>query len=555
MKDLGRNKMIRIYLMLLVGLFAVSGYAKKPNVVYILADDQGWGDVGYHDPTIYTPNLDTLSGEGIRLEHYYVHPQCTPTRVALLTGRYPHRFGPQASTAGSNEQAIPYGTPTLASLLKSAGYETALIGKWHLGSVRSQGPYFWGFDYSYGCLAGGCDNYTHLYKYSKNNPYSHTWHRNGVLFPDSEKGERYEEGRHTTDLITEDAIKFIRRKHEKPFFLYLAHTAPHTPHQEEEKWYSDPEGKLAKLDKKRQTFAAVLHHLDSAVGQVADVLKETGQWENTIVIYSSDNGGMPSAGASNANLKSSKKHVYEGGVRVPAWVSWPAQLKQGVINEPMHVTDWVPTLCGIAGVKSLPEQLDGIDILPLLQGKTAPQCHNRNFYWAWGSSAPFVRQAVRMDHWKLVNEKASKKNTPWELYNVLNDPSEATDLADQHPEKVVSMLDYLKTAATQDVLEDLPSIWIDAPETASAGEPVLCMIHCTIELDLPPSAIVIKGAETVRFIKAQKPKKRLKGVACSYELELKPLGKQISISVQGAVAKTNAGIPNQACKPVICEVK
>ena len=298
----------RITVAVCAALFATVSFAyeikepnKRPNILFILTDDQGWGDVGYNDPTIYTPNIDRLSGEGIRLNRHYVHPQCTPTRVALLTGRYPSRFGTHATWAGGNDQAIPYGTPTLASLLKSVGYDTALIGKWHLGSVSSQGPKYWGFDYSYGCLAGGCDNYTHLYKYSDKNPYSHTWHRNGVLIADSEGGELYEAGKHTTDLLTKDAIRFIEKERDKPFFLYLAHTAPHTPLQEEKKWFNDSEGKLEKLGKKRRLFAAVLHHLDDAVGQVAQALKNTGQWENTIVIYSSGNGAI---NGSNGSLRS-----------------------------------------------------------------------------------------------------------------------------------------------------------------------------------------------------------------------------------------------------------
>ncbi|MFK7811357.1 MAG: sulfatase-like hydrolase/transferase [Maribacter sp.] len=436
----------------------------QPNIIYIIVDDQGWGDIGYNDKGLYTPVLDRLAEQNTRLDYHYVHPQCTPTRVALLTGRYPQRFGTQATFAGSNDQAIPYGTPTIASLLKTQGYETALIGKWHLGSVPSQGPNHWGFDYSYGCLAGGCGNYDHLYKFAPNNPYSHTWHRNEELIADSESGDYLEEGKHTTDLITKDAISFITKKHKNAFFLYLAYTAPHTPLDEEEKWFHDPDGKIMKIQHSgRRLFAAVLHHLDNSIGQVMSALEASGNSNNTIVVYSSDNGGidrrientngmLEKGYSSNGKLRSGKTHVYEGGIRVPAWIRWPGNLKKGIVKTPMHIADWLPTLCKIAGVKDLPDNLDGQNVMPMLQGESMKE---RNFYWAWGKEYPQPRQSIRQGEWKLVQDQNS---IDWELYHVIDDSQEKKDLAKEHPEKVQNLLKVLENEMEKDLKGRMPSI-------------------------------------------------------------------------------------------------
>lgn len=513
-----------LYFLIFLWLAATTWANERPNIMIILTDDQGWGDVGYNDPAIYTPNIDQLSASGIRLLQHYVHPQCTPTRVALLTGRYPSRFGTHATFAGGNDQAIPYGTPTLASLLKTVGYETALIGKWHLGSVPSQGPNYWGFDYAYGCLAGGCDNYTHLYKHAPDNPYSHTWHRNGVLIPDSEQGNRYEEGKHTTDLITKDALRFIHQKRDKPFFLYLAHTAPHTPLQEEEKWFTDPEGKLQKLDKERKLFAAALHHVDDAIGKVAQALKISGQWENTIVIFSSDNGSVE---GSNGLLRGQKTHVYEGGIRVPAWVSWPARLKPDSINQPMHISDWLPTLCHVAGVETLPDNLDGRDMLPLLEGKKIP----RDFYWAWGRDKfPLPRRAVRVGDWKLVTHTSKNKDSRWELFDLANDPYEKFDLAEKHPERVKSLRAFLNQQQLQDAKIPMPSFWIDVPDSSESGKRIQGRLNSPYEIAMEASMLKIEGADLLKFGEAEPVE--LKGVVVSAPFELMPTANRVSIGVK-----------------------
>ena len=193
----------------------------KPNIVILVADDMGWADVGYHGSTIRTPNIDRLQKRGVELDRFYVAPMCTPTRAALLTGRYWSRFG---NTKASNERVLPWDTVTLSKALKEEGYRTSISGKWHLGSKPEWGPRKFGFDQSYGSLAGGINPWNHLYKYG---PYSKTWHRNDQLI--EEKG-------HVTDLLTNDAIRFIKEKKETPYLLYVAYTAVHTPFDEPAKW-------------------------------------------------------------------------------------------------------------------------------------------------------------------------------------------------------------------------------------------------------------------------------------------------------------------------------
>ena len=210
--------MIRFFL-LPAFLISAQIFGDQPNVIIILTDDQGWGDVGYNNPKVYTPNIDKLANSGALFTNHYVMAQCTPTRAALMTGRYPSRFGPHA-TAASTKPAFPKGTPTIASMLKSQGYDTCLSGKWHLGSSPDHGPNYFGFDQSYGCLSGAVGNYNHGYR---KGPLFHTWHRNHELIEGSENGV------HTTQLITDDAIRFIREKRDNPFFLYLPYTAVHTP--------------------------------------------------------------------------------------------------------------------------------------------------------------------------------------------------------------------------------------------------------------------------------------------------------------------------------------
>ena len=249
------KRVITICLCLISGLGVRA--AEKPNIICIITDDQGWADIGYNNPDkVYTPNLDKLASEGAVLENHYVMPQCTPTRVAMFTGRYPGRFG-RTPLKAANDKCFPVGTPTVARMLKEAGYKTHLMGKWHMGSDPENGPNHHGFDYSYGSLAGAVGMYDHRYREGK---WYEAWHRNHKIIPG------YENGRHATDLIAEDAIRIIGQDHKKPYFMMLTFHAPHTPldergefvdtptqldpenpqrwlNEDKIRWFNDPDGK------------------------------------------------------------------------------------------------------------------------------------------------------------------------------------------------------------------------------------------------------------------------------------------------------------------------
>ena len=439
----------------------------RPNVVVILSDDQGWADIGYNNSRVYTPNLDMLAGSGAKFLNHYVMPQCTPTRVALMTGRYPSRFGPSAQQA-NNIPAFPLGTPTLAEMFQEHGYETFISGKWHLGSTPEHGPNHFGFDESYGSLTGAVGMYDHRYHAKNDTPYDPTWHRNHVIIPG------YENGKHVTDLTSEEAVRFILRKRSSPFFLYLPFHAPHTPldergdfsdtptqpdpvnperwlNEDQIRWFNDPEGKIqAEASRDKRLLLAAVYHLDFAVGRVLSALRKAGVHENTIILFSSDNGpwvnnsggGYPdNYPLKNYNqpdkLRGRKLDVWEGGIHVPAFIHWPKKIAPQEVKETVHIVDWLPTLVSLLGVKS--DDLhpwDGINLLPHLTNRTSIPA--RDFYWVWNSK--INRWAVRSGNWKIVKYgRGEPKMSQWELFDLSNDPEEQEDLAQTHPEKVAEM--------------------------------------------------------------------------------------------------------------------
>jgi arylsulfatase A-like enzyme len=439
-----------VLLAMLLWVSAVEA-AQPPNIVFIVADDLGWADVGYHNPQMRTPRIDRLVREGVELDAHYVQPECTPTRVALLSGRYPSRFG-RHCTQASNDKALPDGTPTLASLLRAAGYETALVGKWHLGSKPEWGPNHFGFDYSYGCLAGATGMFDHRYRLTRPE-FSRTWHRN----------ERYvdEEG-HVTDLATREAVAWIEKERQGPFFLYVPFQSVHTPLVEEDRWM-EQNRHIEHAD--RRLFAAAVTHLDDAVGQVVDALERSGQRENTLVVFTSDNGAQEQhAGnaypapdpkltdfSSNEPLRGRKTEVYEGGIRVPAFVSWPSRLKPGIRSMPMHAVDWLPTVLAVVGVDPQATWLlDGLNMWPALAGNVAgggAAQRERTLYWVWGNRRQ--RVALRQGPWKMLRPAAE---APLELYNVIDDPYEKVDLAGKMPQKLAELRERLEAERAKDAL-------------------------------------------------------------------------------------------------------
>lgn len=412
----------------------------KPNIVLILADDLGYGDVGWLGGPYKTPHLDQLAKQSVRLMQHYSLPVCSPTRAALLSGRFNSRFG---CTNPQNPRVFPYDTVTLASALKSVGYDTALIGKWHLGSKPEWGPQKFGFDYSYGSLAGGVTSYTHVYK---TGPFAKTWHRNGTFI--EEKG-------HVTDLITQEAVGFITQKRKGPFFLYVPYTAVHLPIDEPQEWL-DRYPKDESLAVRQ--YGACVSHLDDGVGQILAALDKTGVRENTVVLFISDNGGSTGtenndtqyAGqhpsfkipARNGPLRGKKGQLYEGGIRTPGLIAWPGQLSARDEYAPIHVADWFPTFARLAGYQPKVDlKWDGSDRWPILTGQVPAEV--RVLYWL-GPNANSL--ALRQGDFILICQNQKDD----ELYNLATDPGQKTNLAAKHPEKVKELLELLKKVRARD---------------------------------------------------------------------------------------------------------
>ncbi len=422
-----------VFLLFITWCYSQGSSDNKPNILIIIPDDLGWSDVGYHGSEIKTPNIDKLAKTGIKLEQHYVMPTCTPTRVSLMTGKFPSRYGITSPDYG---EVIDLGDPTLASILAKNGYFTAIVGKWHMGSPPYT-PMKYGFKSSYGYFDGQIDPYTHEYKSGRKN-----WHRNDKLI---------EEEGHVTDLLTNEAIRIIEEAREEPFFLYLAHQVPHSPLNEPEEWtslYDD-----VALHPTRKLFAASVTHMDAGIGKILDALERTGKRESTLILFLSDNGGQHSwqddeqyHGAyadiphevlgNNFPLRGWKGDVYEGGIRTPAIANWMGTLNPGQIDQPFHMTDWLPTLCNLAGIDNELRSLnpDGKNIWPVVSGKQATMEHP--IYWKTNQA-----YAVRDGDWKLVVHRNA--DLP-ELYNLKENFREDRDLAKDHPDKVKDLTELLE---------------------------------------------------------------------------------------------------------------
>lgn len=421
--------------------------AKRPNVVFLIADDLGWSDVAFHGGKVPTPHLDRLRSEGVELTRHYVAPVCSPTRTALMTGRYWSRFG---VTSPQNEQALPFGTVTLAAALKQCGYDTCLAGKWHLGSKPEWGPNRFGFDHSYGSLAGGVGPYDHRYKKGE---HSATWHRNGELV---------EEQGHVTDLVAGEAVKWLGQRGGAPFLLYVAFTAVHLPVKEPREWLDRvPPGIAGEVPRH---YAACVAHLDDAVGRIVRAVDESGKGGETLIVFTSDNGGSvsenndakyPADGypegklpGSNAPLRGKKGDLYEGGVRVPTVARWTGAIPAASSCEaPLHISDWMPTIAALAGFEGgAALKWDGIDAWPAISGGGAPP--DRTIY----SAGPgFRARSLHRGGWKLIaSGAAGAAGGKRELFDLANDPGETRDLAALEPAKLAELEAVLEAAAAAD---------------------------------------------------------------------------------------------------------
>lgn len=422
----------RFAVALLAVFVPVAAQGAKPNIVHIVADDLGWKDVGFNGcADIKTPHLDKLAAGGAKFTQFYAQSMCTPTRAALMTGRYPFRYGLQTmvipGTAG-------YGLDTsewlMPQCLKEAGYNTAIIGKWHLGHADLK---YWpkqrGFDYAYGATIGELDYYTHGDA--------------GVLDWFRDNKPVHEEG-YTTTLIGDDAVKYINAQSpEKPFYLYLAFNAPHTP-------YLAPQETVAKYasiaDPTRRTYAAMVDCLDENIGKVVAALEKKGVRDNTLIVFHSDNGGTRNAmfagqmadvskikiPCDNGPYHEGKGSLYEGGCRVAAFANWPGQIKAQAVDGIIHVVDLYPTLAKLAGASTDKcKPLDGVNVWEVIaENKASPR--SEVIY----NIEPF-RGAVRQGDWKLIWRTLIP--TSVELYNLAQDPYEKNNLAAAHPDKVAAL--------------------------------------------------------------------------------------------------------------------
>ena len=445
---------------------------RQPNIIFILADDMGYGDFSaFNNGLSSTPALDALMQESVCFSHQYTaSPVCNPSRACLMTGRYPHRTGSIDTLEWRGLERLALREKTLADVLQAAGYATGLIGKWHLGAFdRRYHPLQRGFDESV-CFRGGMHDY-------------YQWRL--------EYDERIEraDGRYLTDVWSDEAVRFIERHEREPFFLHLAYNAPHTPLQAPEEDIA-PFLESGSFNRGVSTLYGMIQRMDRGVARILETLKKRGLEENTIVVFTSDNGpqlsgqGENNLDRFNCHLHGAKGSVYEGGIRVPLILRWPAGVDGGRrIDDMIHFSDWFPTLLAMAGA-SMPDglELDGVNALPLVRGEAGPGCVKR--FWQWNRYTPLVtcNAAVRDGDWKLVRPAldaamAAPCTGPWlhvsmyepehfiengllaepeppreipappepELYNIAIDPLEQTNLAARHPDKVQRLLRELET--------------------------------------------------------------------------------------------------------------
>ncbi|MBC8469929.1 MAG: sulfatase-like hydrolase/transferase [Planctomycetes bacterium] len=368
--------------------------ARKPNVILIFTDDQGTIDVNcYGSKDLYTSNLDRLAKEGTRFTQFYVGaPVCSPSRAALMTGRYPQGAGvPGNVSSQPGHTGMPTEQITIAEMMKSAGYTTGHVGKWHLGYTPETMPNGQGYDSSFGHMGGCIDNYSHFFYWS--GPNRHDLWRNGR--------EVWHDGEFFGDLMVDECKKFINENKEQPFFLYWAINMPHYPLQGKEKWRK----KYQHLDTPRRMYAAFISTMDEMVGKIIDHLDESGLRENTLIIYLSDHGHSVeertfSGGGSSGDFRGHKFTLWEGGLRVPCIVSWPGRIPQNAVRNQTAVSiDWMPTIAQYCGLKPPEHKIDGKSIVSIIDSPDAPSPHkvihwqtNRGKHWA-----------VREGNWKLVH--------------------------------------------------------------------------------------------------------------------------------------------------------
>ena len=423
----------------------------KPNFIIFLTDDQGYGDLSCMGATDFrTPNLDRMANSGVRFTDWYSNsPVCSPSRAALLTGRYPGNAGVRSILAGHRTATgLPSEVPTIAYALKKLGYYTAMSGKWHLGLADGSRPENHSFDDWFGFMAGCIDFYSHIFYWQMNRDGRSQFHdlwENGT--------EIYRDGEYFTELITEYAVKYIREsiRQNKPFFLYIPYNAPHYPMHAPAKYVE----RFPKLSWDRQIMAAMLSAVDDSVGQILNEVERQGLLDNTFTYFQSDNGPSretrnwldgtqdPYYGGSAGRLKGHKFSLYDGGIRSPGIMSWPDRIPPlQVISEPGVAMDVFPTFVSAAGGNMSDYQLDGKNILPMLtDGEPSP---HEAIFWEMGAQT-----AVRRGKWKLVLKGQLVEGTSAEnevhLANLETDMEERNNLKDEYPDLTAALTQLAQT--------------------------------------------------------------------------------------------------------------
>jgi arylsulfatase A-like enzyme len=406
---------------------AGGGSAGRPNVLVILVDDLGYGDLScYGAKDTRTPNIDGLFSAGIRVDPFYANcPVCSPTRAALLTGRFPDLVGVPGvirTKLESNFGHLSRDAVLLPSVLKRVGYDTAIVGKWHLGLASPNTPNERGFDYFHGFLGDMMDDYL-------------THRRHGINYMRLNDKEIDPKG-HATDLFTDWSVEYIRGrgKSARPFFLYLAYNAPHSPIQPPQEWLDRVRRREKGISEQRAKIVALIEHLDDGIGKVLAALDAAGLSDNTLVIFTSDNGGSLALGSDNGLLSGGKQDMSEGGIREPMCAVWPGRITPGArTNSVMMTMDLFPTICEAAGTR-FDHKIDGRSFLPTLLGR--PQ-ENPDRYLFWPRLEGGQRYkgriyyAARYGNWKLLQNTAFE---PYRLYDLKTDPREEHPFGPEHPQ-------------------------------------------------------------------------------------------------------------------------
>ena len=425
-----------------------AGTNRPPNVIFILADDLGYGDLGcYGQKQIQTPNLDRMAAEGMKFTRCYAGSTvCAPSRAALMTGQHTGH----CRIRGNSTMPLAPEDVTVAEVLKNVGYQTAAIGKWGLGLEHSTGhPNLQGFDEWFGYL-----DQVHAHNYYP----EFLWRNDRKLL--LEKNLNGNQVTYSHDWFTTAALNFIGLKRDRPFFLYLAYTIPHAYSEMKTNGMpvpSDAPYTGASWPPVEKNKAAMITRMDRDIGRLFERLKNLKLDENTIVFFSSDNGPHQEGGVHPAFFHSSgpfrgiKRDLYEGGIRVPMLVRWPGQIKPDSVSEQIWAFwDFLPTVAELAGAKA-PEAIDGFSILPALLGKAQTQQH-AFLYWEFHEGGS--KQAVRMGDWKAIRLDPGQ---PLELYNLETDPAERDNVANAHPEIIQRIENYLATARTESTAWPLKS--------------------------------------------------------------------------------------------------